>query len=104
MGRGEWRKESGYRQQTRVENGIFRSKSVLGGRLKARDSKAQRRGAMIRCHILNRMAELGKPNSDAAVSGTTGRASGPTRAQTESCNNTVPSRNSGKVSRRERYA
>ena len=36
VGRREWRKESGYRQQARVENSFFRYKSVLGGGLKAR--------------------------------------------------------------------
>ncbi len=59
---------SGYRQQARVENRFFRSKSVLGGRLRARNSKAQTREAMIGCHILNRMAELGKPKSYAVAS------------------------------------
>ena len=68
VGRREWQKESGYRQQARVENGFFRYKSVLGGGLRARNSHAQGREAMIGCHILNRMAELGKPNSYAVVS------------------------------------
>ncbi len=43
VGRREWQKESGYRQQARVENSFFRYKSVFGGDLKARHSKAQRR-------------------------------------------------------------
>ena len=59
VGRREWRKESGYRQRARVENSFFRYKSVVGGDLKARHSKAQRGEAAIGCHILNRMAELG---------------------------------------------
>ncbi len=63
VGRREWQKESGYRQQARVENSFFRYKSVFGGDLKARHSKAQRREAAIGCHILNRMAELGRPSS-----------------------------------------
>ena len=63
VGRREWHKESGYRQQARVENSFFRYKSVFGGDLKARHSKAQRREAAIGCHILNRMAELGRPSS-----------------------------------------
>ena len=62
-GRREWRKESGYRQRARVENSFFRHKSVFGGGLKARHSKAQRTEAAIGCHILNRMAELGRPSS-----------------------------------------
>ena len=68
VGRREWQKESGYRQQARVENSFFRYKSVLGGGLKARQGKAQRREVAIGCHILNRMAELGRPKSCAVVS------------------------------------
>ncbi len=41
---------------------------VLGGHLQTTSSRAQRREATIRCHILNRMAELGKPNFDAVAS------------------------------------
>ena len=67
VGRQEWQKESGYRQQARVENSFFRYKSVFGGGLKARHSKAQRREAAIGCHILNRMAEFGRPSSYALV-------------------------------------
>ena len=63
VGRREWQKESGYRQQARVENSFFRYKSVFGGDLKARHSKVERREAAIGCHILNRMAELGRPSS-----------------------------------------
>ena len=67
VGRREWQKESGYRQQARVENGFFRYKLVLGGGLKARNSNSQVKEAMIGCHILNRMAELGRPESYAVV-------------------------------------
>ncbi len=63
VGRREWQKESGYRQQARVENGFFRYKSVLGGALRAKNSNAQTREALIGCHILNRMAGLGRPES-----------------------------------------
>ena len=45
VGRREWQKESGYRQQARVENGFVRYKLVLGGGLKARNSNAQAREA-----------------------------------------------------------
>ena len=68
VGRREWQKESGYRQQARVENGFFRYKSLLGGGLKARTSSAQTREAMIGCHIINRMAELSRPESYAVES------------------------------------
>ncbi len=68
VGRREWQKESRYRLQARVENGFFRCKSVLGDSLKARSSNAQTREAVIGCHILNRMAELGRPESYAVAS------------------------------------
>ncbi len=68
VGRRDWQKESGYRQQARVENVFFRYKSVLGGGLKARNAHAQMREAMIGCHVLNRMADLGRPKSYAVVS------------------------------------
>jgi hypothetical protein len=68
FGRREWQKESGYRQQARVENGFFRYKSLLGDGLKAKNRNAQTREFMIGCHILNRMAELGRPESYAIVS------------------------------------
>ena len=51
-----------------MENGFFRYKSVLGGGLKTRSSIAQTREAMIGCLILNRMVELGSPQSYAVVS------------------------------------
>ena len=68
IGRQAWQKESGYRQQARVENGFFRYKSMLGCGLKARNRDAQKREAMIGCRILNRMVELGRPESYAVVS------------------------------------
>lgn len=54
--------------EARVENKFFRYKSVLGGGLKASNSKAQSREAAIWCHVLNRMAGLGRPQSYAVVS------------------------------------
>jgi len=51
-----------------VENGFFRYKSVIGVGLKARNSNAQTGEVMIGCHALNRMAELGRPESYATVS------------------------------------
>ena len=44
-----------------MENWFFRYKSGFGGGLKAMHNKGQRRKAAIGCHILNRMAELGRP-------------------------------------------
>ncbi len=41
VGRRQWKKESGYHQQARVENTFFRYKSIIGGRLRARHPKSQ---------------------------------------------------------------
>ncbi len=63
VGRRQWRKESGYHQQARVENTFFRYKSIIGDRLRARHPKSQEAEALIACNILNRMTELGRPES-----------------------------------------
>jgi hypothetical protein len=65
MGRREWKKESGYHRQGRVENTFFRYKQILGGKLSARHAKAQEVEAKLACKILNRMADLGLPVSEA---------------------------------------
>jgi hypothetical protein len=63
VGRREWKKESGYHRQGRVESTFFRYKSIIGDRLRARHPKSQEAEALIACNILNRMFELGRPNS-----------------------------------------
>jgi IS5 family transposase len=63
VGRRRWKKEAGYHRQARVENAFFRYKTILGGRLRARDPAAQVVEARVACDILNRMTELGTPES-----------------------------------------
>ncbi len=63
VGRREWKKESGYHQQARVENTFFRYKSTIGDRLRARHPESQQTEATTACNILNRMAGLGRPES-----------------------------------------
>jgi hypothetical protein len=63
IGLRRWKKESEYHQQARVENTFFRYKSIIGDRLRARHSKSQEVEAVIACNILNRMTELGRPES-----------------------------------------
>ena len=67
IGRRAWLKESGYRQQARVENAFFRWKRMFGDRLRSKHLEAQRREVMIGCGVLNRMFELGKPSSRAVA-------------------------------------
>ena len=65
IGRRRWEKKHDYHRQARVENAFFRYKSIIGDRLRARHSMAQRAEALIACNILNRMMDLGRPVSRA---------------------------------------
>ncbi|MCP3915309.1 MAG: IS5 family transposase [bacterium] len=61
--RRRWKSESGYHQQGRVENAMFRYKSIIGDRLRARTEGAQAVEAALACNVLNRVLELGRPAS-----------------------------------------
>jgi len=63
IGRRQWKKESGYHRQARVENAFFPYKSIIGNGLRARTPKGQAVEALFACNVLNRMAELGRPES-----------------------------------------
>jgi hypothetical protein len=63
VGRRQWKKESGYHQQSRAENTFMRYKLILGDRLHARDADGRSVEARLACNILNRMTELGMPAS-----------------------------------------
>ena len=63
IGRRQWKKESGYHQQARVENTFFRYKKIIGSGLRARHPESQKAEAALACIILNRMMNLGMPES-----------------------------------------
>jgi hypothetical protein len=63
VGRRQWRKESGAHPQARAENGMCRYKCIIGDHLRARHREAQKREALIAVHVINRMTELGMPES-----------------------------------------
>ena len=63
LGRRRWQKESGYHQQARVENAFFRYKSIIGDGLRAWAPGGQVVEASLACQVLNRMTELGRPES-----------------------------------------
>ena len=65
VGRRQWRKESGAHQQARAENGMYRYKRVVGDHLRSRTPAGQKTEAMIGVAVLNRMAALGMPESQA---------------------------------------
>lgn len=54
-GRRQWKKESGYHRQGRIENTFFRYKRIPGDRLRARQANAQQTEIVIACSILNQM-------------------------------------------------
>jgi hypothetical protein len=62
-GRFRWKRESGYYLQSHAENGMSRHKRIIGGRLRAKRDEAQEREALVGCSILNRMREMGRPQS-----------------------------------------
>ena len=51
IGRRRWKKEAGYHQQARVENGFFRYKSILGDGLRARTPAGQATEVVLACNI-----------------------------------------------------
>jgi hypothetical protein len=63
IGRRAWKKEAGYHQQARAENALFRYKTIVDDRLRARSESGRRVEARIACDILYRMTELGGPQS-----------------------------------------
>ena len=63
VGRRQWRKESGAHQQARAENAMSRYKQIIGDSLRAKRLEAQKREAAIAVNAINRMTELGMPES-----------------------------------------
>jgi hypothetical protein len=67
-GRFGWKRTSGYYAQSHAENVFSRFKRTFGGGLRAKRDASQEREASLACQLLNRMRELGRPQSY-AVSG-----------------------------------
>ncbi len=63
VGRRQWKKDSGYHRQARVENAFFRYKSIIGESLRARSRGGQEAEAILACNILNQMTQFGRPAS-----------------------------------------
>ena len=62
-GRKLWKQEVNYHLRSRVETFMFRLKTLLGDRLASRIKEAQATESIIKIHVLNRMLDLGKPES-----------------------------------------
>ncbi len=63
VGRQRWKTETGYHRQSKVENTVFRYKSMIGDRLHSRDPDTQKTEVVLGCKILDRMLECGRPRS-----------------------------------------
>ena len=62
-GRHQWKEDSGYHMRSLVETLIFRLKTIFGDKLSARLVATQTTQALIRCVALNKMTQLGMPQS-----------------------------------------
>lgn len=67
-GRAQWKQEIKYHRRSRVETLMFRYKTVLGDRLVSRNESIQATEVGIKLDVLNRMTELGRPESYKVVS------------------------------------
>jgi Transposase DDE domain len=62
-GRFGWKRRSGYYAQSQAENVFSRCKRTFGGGLQAKQEASQEQEAALACKLLNRMRELGRPQS-----------------------------------------
>jgi Transposase DDE domain len=63
QGRYAWRVLSGCTRQSFAETTMFRFKTLFGGRLRARHLETQRTEARVKCSVLNRITQLGMPET-----------------------------------------
>ena len=62
-GRCGWKRTSGYYAESHAENVFSRFKRTFGARLRAKRDASQEWEASLACQLLNRMRELGRPES-----------------------------------------
>jgi hypothetical protein len=60
IGLEAWKHENGYYKQSKAENGMYRYKTIFGGRLSSRIFASQKNEAKIRCIALNKMMNVGR--------------------------------------------
>lgn len=66
IGRAAWKHECGYHRRSLAETTMFRLKTIFGDRVTARSFAGQAAQGLLRCAALNRMTQLGMPESYAA--------------------------------------
>jgi len=63
VGRSRWKEESNYHRRSLAETGMFRHKTIFGDELSARCFNSQATEVFVRCRVLNKMTQLGMPES-----------------------------------------
>ncbi len=63
VGRPGWKQESGYHRRSLAETTMFRFKTIFGGLLRRRRFENQAVELFLKCAALNRMIQLGQPDS-----------------------------------------
>jgi len=66
-GRAEWKRRRGYHRRSKAESGMYRYKAMFGDRLSSRGFSSQSSEAFIKCGIMNRVLDLGMPQSIAVT-------------------------------------
>lgn len=63
IGKEQWKQEVGYHCRSLIETAMFRFKTILGDKMRARHIENQKVEALIGCNILNAFARMGMPES-----------------------------------------
>ena len=63
VGRAAWKRESGYQRRSLAETAMFRLKTIFSARVTARSFAGQAAQLLVRCAALNRLTQLGRPDS-----------------------------------------
>ncbi|WP_404800277.1 transposase [Amazonocrinis nigriterrae] len=63
VGCKQWKQESGYHRRSLSETAMFQLKIIFGGKLRRRFFDNQAVKLFLQCAALNRMIQLGKPDS-----------------------------------------
>jgi IS5 family transposase len=63
IGRAAWKRECGYHRRSLAETTMFRLKTIFGDRVSARSFAGQATQLLVRCATLNRLTQLGMPDS-----------------------------------------
>jgi IS5 family transposase len=63
VGRAAWKRESGYHRRSLAETAMFRLKTIFSDRVTAHSFAGQAVQVLVRCAALNRLTQLGRPDS-----------------------------------------